>query len=183
MTWRGAGQLVAHLGRFLKFLLNLNIIPLFSAPYESYTNPHIEGGNSVFTQKLWTKHVFTDRLEIDRECDRFNAESQRFYEWKFKERLSKKGLRFLQHDQELVVESLRSTRGKKVTFIRRVQRWTEENNTCGIVLLNRFIPLSDTYNNQYVFTVINLETAALHVYSEHDGISTEIHRQPFPITW
>lgn len=183
MTWRGAGQLTAHLGRFLKFLLNLGITPLFSAPYASYTNPHIEGHNSVFAQKLWARHTFLDPEEIDPECDRFNTEDQRFYEWKFKERLSQKGLRFLKSNQPITTDILRSTRGKKITFLRRVERWIEEANTCGIVLLNKFVSLPEPYNNQFVFVVINLETATLHVYSEREGVSTEILRQPFPITW
>lgn len=183
MTFRGAGQLVAHLGRFLKFLLNLNIIPLFSAPYQSYTNPHIEGNNSTFAQKVWMKKTFSSLPEIDHECGRFNAELERFYQWKFKERLSLPGLRYLAPDYQVNTETLRSTRGKKVAFLRQVQRWVEENGHCGIVLLNRFIPLPDPYNNQYVFTVINLETTTLHVYSEQDGVSTEILREPFPMTW
>lgn len=183
MTWRGAGQLVAHLGRFVKFLLNLNIIPLFSAPYRSYTNPHIEGNNSTFARKVWMKKMFGSLDEIDRECGRFNAESERFFRWKFKEQLSKKGLRYLRLDQEVDTETLRSTKGKIVTFLRFVERWAEENERCGIVLLNKFVPLPDPYYNQYVFVVINLETATLHVYSEREGVSTEILRKPFPISW
>ncbi len=183
MTFRGAGQLAAHLGRFLKFLLNLNIIPLFSAPYQSYTNPHIEGNNSTFAQKVWMKKMFGSLPEIDRECKRFNAENERFYQWKFKERLRAQGLRYLRHDQKVELETLRSTKGKKVTFLRFVQRWSEEDGRHGIVLLNKFVPLPQPFNNQYVFAVINLETTTLHVYSEREGISTEILRKPFPMTW
>lgn len=183
MTFRGAGQLVAHLGRFLKFLLNLNITPLFSAPYQSYTNPHIEGHNSTFAQKVWMKKTFGSLPEIDHECGRFNAENERFYQWKFKERLHAQGLRYVHPDQQIECETLRSTKGKKVTLLRFVQRWTEEDGRYGIVLLNKFIPLPAPFNNQYVFAVINLETAILQIYSEREGISTEILRQPFPITW
>ena len=183
MTWRGAGQLTAHLGRFVKFLLNLNVTPLFSAPYRSYTNPHIEGNNSTFARKVWMKKMFGSLDEIDRECGRFNAESERFFRWKFKEQLSRKSLRYLRPDQDVDTETLRSTKGKIVTFLRFVERWAEEHERCGIVLLNKFVPLPDPYYNQYVFVVINLETATLHVYSEREGISTEILRQPFPISW
>jgi len=56
MTFRGTGHAEAHIGRFLKFLLNLGITPLFSAAYQSYTNPHVEGHNRTFTQKLWSQH-------------------------------------------------------------------------------------------------------------------------------
>lgn len=183
MTFRGARQLMAHLGRFLKFLLNLNITPLFTAPYQSYTNPHIEGNNSTFAQKVWARNTFTSVEEIDHECTRFNDENERFYQWKFKERLCAQGLRFLEANQDIALETLRSTRGKKVTFIRQVKRWAEEDNKHGVVLLNKFVSLPEQYNNQYVFTVISLETATLHVYSEHEGISTEIYTEPFPITW
>jgi len=183
MTFRGAGQLVAHLGRFVKFLLNLNITPLFSAPYQSFTNPHIEGNNSTFARKVWMKKVFGSLEEIDRECGRFNAENERFYQWKFKEQLSKKGLRFLRPDQHVDTETLRSTKGKRVTFLRQVERWAEQDEQCGIVLLNKFVSLPNSYYNQYVFVVINLETATLHVYSEREGVSTEILRKPFPMTW
>jgi hypothetical protein len=108
---------------------------------------------------------------------------EQFYQWKFKERLSGKGLRFFKPDQGIDTETLRSTRGKKITLLRQVQRWAEEDGRHGIVLLNKFIPLPAQFNNQYVFTMINLETATLHMYQEREGISTEILRKPFPMTW
>ena len=182
MTFRGTGSATAHIGRFMKFLLNLGVTPLFSAAYQSYTNPHIEGHNSTFTQKLWAKHTFTSPEDIDQECTRFNDESTTFYQWKFKERLSKKSLRYLHPNADVDTETLRSTKGKKICFLRFVQRWAEESAVGGIVVLNRFIPVPDVYINQYVFVELNLGTAALHVYSEQEGVSTEIFQQPFPYT-
>lgn len=181
MTFRGAGQVVAHLGRFLKFLLNLNIIPLFSAPYKSYTNPHIEGNNSTFARKVWTKNIFTSINEIRYEIERFNNELEKFYQWKFKERLSNKSLQFITNDSLIDTQTVHSTQRRKIAFIRFVERWSKLNKY-GIVLLNKFIALSEKYNNQYVFAVINIQTASLHIYSEHDSISVEIYNQPFPIT-
>ncbi|EQD58218.1 transposase, partial [mine drainage metagenome] len=85
-AFRGAIRHVAVIGRFLKFLLNHNVTPLFAAPYRSYANPHIEGHNRTFTEKLWAKHTFTSRAAIDKECARFNAESEEFFRFKFKQR-------------------------------------------------------------------------------------------------
>lgn len=182
MMFRGTGRAEAHIGMFLKFLLNLGITPLFSAAYQSYTNPHIEGHNRTFTQKLWAQHFFTSLEEIDRECERFNAESKTFYLWKFKERLAQKSLRYLRGDYTPVTDVLRSTKGKKVCFLRFVEPWSEEQHRYGFVIFNRFIEVPSVYNNQYVFAVLDLATATLYVYSEKAGSKNEIVRQPFPFT-
>lgn len=182
MTFRGAGRASGNVGRFLKFLLNLGITPLFAAAYQSYTNPHIEGHNRTFTQKLWSQHRFTAVDEIDRECERFNAESKKFYLWKFKERLTQKSLRYLREDDVPLIDILRSTRGKKICFIRFVERWSEEEFRCGFIVLNRFVAVPIEYTNQYVFVELDLLTATLHVRSERNGIATEIFSQPFPFT-
>lgn len=182
MTFRGTGAAQAHIGRFLKFLLNTGVTPLFSSQYQSYTNPHIEGHNRTFTEKLWTKHHFTSEEEIDRECERFNSESSEYYEFAFKERLQERSLRYMDSNHVPNTAIMRSTKRKKICFIRFVQRWKEEADTCGIVVLNRFIIIPAVYLNQYVFAQINLETVEIQVCSEHDGISSEILRKPFPYT-
>lgn len=182
MTFRGTGKVAAHIGKYLKFLLNLNIIPLFSAAYQSYTNPHIEGHNRTFTEKLWAKNFFSGVAEIDTECHKFNAESREFFEWKFKERLNAKGLRRLTKNSILDGEILRSTKGKKICFIRFVERWKESNETAGIVVLDRFIEVPKAYIGQYVFATLNLETTMIAITSEHQGIVTKIINQPFAFT-
>lgn len=182
MTFRGTGAGVARVGTFLKFLLNIGITPLFSAPYQSYTNPHIEGHNRIFTEKLWGRHVFKTIEEIDAECARFNDESREYYEYAFKERLAQKSLRFLVPERTIITDRLQDTRGKKVCFIRFVEQWLERGRASGIVLLNRFVVLPEAYLNQYVFVTVNLETAMLTITSEHDGIVDEILRQKFPYT-
>lgn len=182
MTFRGTGRVAGTIGRFLKFLLNAGVTPLFSAPYQSYTNPHIEGGNSTFTQKLWKRKRFTNADEIDRECARFNAEHQRFCNWKFKERLAQKSLRYMRDDRLVPTESLHSTKGKKICFIRFVQSWTGDEERYGIVLLDYFVDVPSEYNNQYVFVELNLQDTTLYVYQEREGVKIEILSQPFPVT-
>lgn len=182
MTFRGGGKAQVRIGMFLKFLLNLGVIPLFSSPYQSFTNPHIEGHNRTFTQNLWEQHSFATPGEIDAECARFNDESREYYEYAFHERLEDKRLRFLMPEQTIVTDRLLRTRGKKVCFIRFVEQWLERGGECGIVLLNRFVALPDAYCNQYVFVTADLGDATLAIVSEHDGIIDEILRQPFPYT-
>lgn len=182
MTFRGTGAGVARVGTFLKFLLNLGVTPLFSSPYQSYTNPHIEGHNRTFTEKLWSTHSFVDLSDIGRECERFNGESREYYEYAFAERLAQKSLRFLSPERTIITDRLQNTRGKKVCFIRFVEGWLERNRESGIVLLNKFVPLPEVYLHQYVFVTVYLETSILSITSEHDGIVDEILRQKFPYT-
>lgn len=182
MTFRGTGSGVARVGTFLKFLLNLGVTPLFSSPYQSYTNPHIEGHNRTFTDKLWGRNIFTNLEEIDTECERFNDESREYYEYAFQERRAQKSLRFLSPVRPIITDVLQGTRGKRVCFIRFVECWLERGRASGIVLLNKFVPLPEAYLNQYVFVTINLETSLLLITSEHEGIVDEILRQKFPYT-
>lgn len=183
MTFRGAGQVEAHLGQCVVFLLNRGVTPLFSSPYKSYTNPHIEGHNRTFTEKLWSAEHFTSEEQIDEACDRFNTESEEFYQWNFKDRLNNKTLRFLSettesHEREI----LRSAKGKKICFIRFVERWKEKSEECGVVILNRFVCVPDSCLNQFVFVTLDLEAATICVISEHDGHTTQILKQRFPYT-
>lgn len=182
MTFRGTGAGVARVGTFLKFLLNLGVTPLFSSPYQSYTNHHIEGHDRTFTEKLWNVHTFTDFPGIDTECERFNGESHEYYEYAFGERLAQKSLRFLLPERTIVTDRLQSSYGKKVCFIRFLERWLERNRESGIVLLNKIVPLPEAYLNQYVFVTVYLETSILSIVSEHNGIKDEILRQDFPCT-
>jgi hypothetical protein len=182
MTFRGTGRSVARIGTFLKYMLNMGVTPLFSSQYQSYTNPHVEGHNRTFTEKLWERHSFKILDEIDVECERFNAESREYYEYTFQEKLAQKSLQFLSPKRIIVTDHLQGTRGKKVCFIRFVERWLEHDRESGIVLLNRFVALPEAYNNQYVFVTVNLETAMLSITSEHDGVVDEILLQAFPYT-
>lgn len=178
--WRGAIGAEACIGRFLIFLLNLNMTPLFSAAYQSYTNPHIEGHNRTFTDKLWSRHTFTDRNDIDRECNRFNLESQEYFFYRFKERLQKKNLKYLTSADHIDDTVLHSTKGKKICFIRFVERWKESDDQVGMVILNRFVPVPEPYVNQYVLATLDLQSAMLRVVSEYDAVPRIIFEKSFP---
>ncbi len=180
MTFRGGGKHPAVVSRFLKFVLNCRVTPLFAAPYRAYTNPHIEGHNRTFTEKLWRRHTFRALDEIDRECARFNAESEEFFRFKFASRLTAKGLRYRGARTPINTETLRTTRGKQICFIRFVESWKERNDEIGIVVLERFIELPAAYLNQYVFAALDLSTATLSVCSETEGRVTRIRRLSFP---
>ena len=100
----------------------------------------------------------------------------------FKERLNKGNLRRM-HDRSIVdSEVLRTTREKKICFIRFVERWRETNEVAGVVVLNKFVEVPTPYLNQYVFVTINLETAMINIISESNGNIYQIINQRFEIT-
>lgn len=181
MQFRGTGRGVATIGHFLKFLLNLGVTPLFSSPYQSYTNPHIEGNNRTVGD-LWAANHFTDTDMLDGEIERFNGEHAAYVRWKFRERLADPSLRYLARDERIETDVLRSTQGKKVVFIRFVERWKVHGDTSGMVLLNRFVRVPDPFLGQYVLASLNLETAMLSVIEEHDGVASVIMEVPYPYT-
>ena len=129
-----------------------------------------------------SKNFFTAAGAIDKECNRFNAESREFFEWKFKDRLSGSGIHRLTESSIIDGQVLRSTKGKKVCFIRFVERWKETNEIAGIVVLDRFVEIPQAYVGQYVFVTLNLETSRLIVTSEHQGVFTEIINESFEYT-
>lgn len=180
MTFRGGGRSEAIVGRFLKFLLNRNVTPLFAAPYRSYTNPHIEGHNRTFAEKLWGRHTFTALTDIDRECTRFNAESEEFFRFKFAARLRAKHLRYTTSATKNDIEHLHTRKGKHIAFLRFVESWKERNEAIGIVVLDRFIDLPAAYMNQYVFASLDLQAAQLNVLSEVDQTVSIVRTLPFP---
>lgn len=75
---------------------------------------------------------------------------------------------------------LRSTKGKKICFIRFVERWKESDNRIGCVILNRFVSIPEPYVNQYVLATLDLGTAMLIVVSEYDRVPRTILTIPFP---
>lgn len=67
-----------RIGRFTKVLLNLGIVPLYSAVSHPWNNGETEGYNSVFARKFWNRLRFTDEEEIDTEIKQFNLEYAKY---------------------------------------------------------------------------------------------------------
>jgi hypothetical protein len=94
--------------------------------------------------------------------------------------LQAKGLRYRGRKTSINTETLATTRGKRIGFIRFVENWKERNEEIGIVVPERFIELPAAYLNRYVFAALDLAQAMLHVYSEHEGGVTVIRKTRFP---
>jgi len=101
LQWRGTASGKRAVGMVLKSLLNLNVIPLFGSPSKPWTNPHVEGHNRVFNEKVWNNNFFTSLEQIDRECDRFNKESLELFEYKYSQLVFNGKFRYIEPKQEI----------------------------------------------------------------------------------
>jgi len=167
--------------RFLKFLLNLNVIPLFGSPSKPWTNPHIEGHNRIFNEKVWGNNRFQNLEQMDYECDRFNQESLDYFQSRYANFIGNtSNLRYLREKQVPITDKLISTKNKKIYFIRFVESH-EYDKSAYINILNETIFIPEQYTHQFVFVEWILEKELLSIYSEYQQNITLIKQIKFKI--
>lgn len=178
LQFRGTARGKRAVGTFLRFLLNLNVTPLFGSPSKPWTNPHIEGHNRVFNDKVWNNNFFENIEQIDEECERFNEESLEFFKFKYSQLIFNGKFDYLEPKQEIITDRLTTTKGKKIYFIRFVESFDEDKKS-HITILNEKINLPEKYNHQFVFVEWNIGKEQLLFYSEFKKIITLIHQVSF----
>ena len=178
LQFRGTGRGKRVIGTFLKFLLNLNVTPLFGSPSKPWTNPHIEGHNRVFDEKVWRNNWFTSLKQIDKECERFNQESQELLEYKYAQLIVNSDFGYLESNRQIVTDKLKITKGKKIYFIRFVES-LDQGKTAHVIILNEIVHLPVKYTHQFIFVEWDLESEQLKVYSEYEKVITLIKQIKF----
>lgn len=180
LQFRGTASGKRAVGMFLRFLLNLGITPLFGSPSKPWTNPHIEGHNRVFNEKVWGKNFFTRLEQIDIECERFNQESLDLFKFKYSELIFNGNFRYLERNQQIIIDKLESKKNKKIYFIRFVESIDEQRKS-RVIILNEIITLPEKYNHQFVFVEWNIEKEQLSIYSEYQRVITLIKQIKFKL--
>lgn len=180
LQFRGTASGKRALGSFIMFLLNQDVTPLFGSPSKPWNNPHIEGHNRVFNEKVWRKNFFLTVQQIDQEAERFNQESIEFYNYKYGSLMLTKRYRYLTPSQSNAGDGLGFRKHKKIYFVRFVES-DETEHSSHIVIMNEVVNLPERYNHQFVFAEWNLETECLSIYSEYLGTKTLIHKTGFKI--
>ena len=180
LQFRGTAHGKRALGSFVVFLLNENVVPLFGSPSKPWNNPHIEGHNRVFSEKVWRKNRFTSLEHIDKELQRFNEESLELFRYKYVQHLTKKRYHHLDIGDVHTTDTLKTRKHKNIYFVRFVES-PEGKDSAQIHIMNDTVLLPEQYNHQFVFVDWNLYHQNLSVYSEHNNIRTLIHRIPFKI--
>lgn len=178
LQFRGSASGKRALGLFLNFLLNLNITPLFGSPSTPWTNPHIEGHNRVFSEKVWSRNFFSNLPQIDSELERFNSESRDYFKFRYESFVSERSFHYLLDAQPPSTSRLDSTKGKKICFIRFVESH-EFKVPAHIVIQNETIAIPEEYTHQFVFVEWDLEKELLSIYSEFEKNITLIQQIKF----
>jgi len=181
LQFRGTGSGKRFISPFLKFLLNLNIIPLFGSPSKPWTNPHIEGHNKVFSDKVWSRNRFTNLNQIDRECKRFNQESSGLFDFKYQDCIQfLKHKRYLTKQSKIEFKKLKTAENKKIYFIRFVEHKDTRKNSF-ITVLNEKIIIPEQYDHQFILVECNIGKNKLNIFSEFQKKIKQIHQVKFKI--
>ena len=178
LQFRGTARGKRYLGTVLRFLLNTGVTPLFGSPSKPWTNPHIEGHNRVFNEKVWSTNWFTDLSSIDVECERFNLESQELLQFKYAQTIVNSNFNYLESGRNIITDRLETTKEKKIYFIRFVESH-EKKSPSHIVIMNETIFLPEKYTHQFVFVEWDLAKEQLLIYSEFKKVTTFIKRIQF----
>ena len=181
LQFRGSGSGKKFLSPFLKFILNLNIIPLFGSPNKPWTNPHIEGHNKVFNDKVWSQNRFTNLGQIDTECQRFNNESLELFDFKYRGNLIFiKRKRYLTEKFKIEFTKLKTIENKKIYFIRFVENRDVQNNSF-FTILNEKVIIPEQYDHQFVFAECDIEKSKLNIFSEFQKNIQQVHQTKFKL--
>src|SRR3989344_2763981 len=179
LQFRGTARAKKAIGVFLKFLLNMGVTPLFGSPSKPWTNPHVEGHNRVFNEKVWGRNFFTGLEQIDHECEQFNRESLDLFRFRYSELVfngsTNGAFRYLGQSQSVNCANLETVRGKKIYFIRFVESF-ERTKKAHVTILNETVRIPEKFAHQFVFVEWNLEEEWLSIYSEYQGVSTLIEK-------
>ena len=152
----GSGSAPRTLSRFMVFLLNQQITPVFSVPRKPFSQASIEGNNSVFARKFWNSQTFRSLRALDRRLEWFNASSQRYTGYEPPPRAAR-----------------RKAFSPRVYFIRQVRETPDRPGSAAIDVLNEKIALPVSYANYFVLAEWNLRTERLTVFFEKDGKPTD----------
>lgn len=182
LQFRGTASGKRSIGKFLIFLLNLDVTPLFGSPSKPWTNPNVEGHNRVFNEKVWNRNHFTDLDHIDTECQKFNQESRELFEFKYAKQLINQHrlFNYLKKTSSADKINLRKTTGKKICFTRFVESF-EKSTNAQIVVMNETVELPEKYSHQFVFAEWHLDKEQLFVYTEYQKSRTLIRKLNFKI--
>jgi transposase len=153
-----------NISRAMKFLLENEVIPIFTVPKRPFTQASIEGNNSVFSRKFWNRIDFKSVEEVDEKIEWFNKSSIEYLGYsKPKEKKIK--------TEEFI---------PKVYLIRQVKE-DKEKKEGFISVLNEIIHLPKSYIKYYVLAEWNLKEEQIYIRFEKEKESEIIENIPFEI--
>jgi len=154
-----------NISKAMKFLLENQVIPLFTVPRKPFSQASIEGNNSVFSRKFWNRIEFKSVREVDEKLEWFNKASERYLNY--------------QKPKEITIQKKNFI--PKIYFIRQVREDKEQTGKAFINILNEKVFLPKSYINYFVLAEWNLKQEQLSIYFEKEQKSKMIKNLSFKI--
>lgn len=153
-----------NISRTMNFLLENQVIPIFTVPKRPFTQASIEGNNSVFSRKFWNRIEFKSIEEVDEKIEWFNKSS----------------IEYLGYRQPKVKKIKKEEFIPKVYLIRQVEE-DKEKKEGSINVLNEVIHLPKSYIKYYVLAEWNLKEERIYIRFEKEKESEIIKNISFKI--
>jgi hypothetical protein len=154
-----------NISKAMRFLLENQVIPIFSVPKKPFSQASIEGNNSVFSRKFWNRINFKAIKEVKTKLEWFNKASERYCNYqkpKAKKPIKKKFV-------------------PKIYFIRQVKEDKKKPNKASIDILNEKVFLPKSYINYFVLAKWNLKQERLYIHFEKERKLETIKKLTFKI--
>lgn len=175
-AFRGCIERKRSVGRVIRWLCSLGIIPIFNAPNSPWNNGSVEGGNSVFDRKPWQKFNFSSVDEIDQKLKEFNQAYETYLIPNYQDFLNHKipltnPLKFKAKDLKIFPQTI-------LYLLRTVQ---ERYGKYQVEILNIYLNLPAKLKGQYVIIELDLIGKTVKIYQEIEKTLILIYQNSFDI--
>ena len=151
-----------NISRVMHFLLQHQVVPIYSVPRKPFSQASIEGNNSVFARKFWRARHFDSLESVDQQLQWFNQST----------------LHYTGYQKPKCRQSCESFR-PRVYCLRQVRE--DDRGRSTISVLNESLELDPSYVSYFVIAEWSLDTERLDVHFERDRQLSTIHSQRFSI--
>lgn len=165
LSFIGSASGKRNISRSMKYLLEEEVIPMFSVPRKPFSQASIEGNNSVFSRKFWNREEFGNVEKVDEKLKWFNLASLRYTGYQPPEKTNRREGDFI----------------PRVYFIRQVRENQEEKGKAFIDVLNEKVFLPPSYINYFVLAEWNLKEERLLIHFEREKEPEVIEEISFKI--
>jgi len=165
LTLIGSASGKRNISKAMKFLLQNQVIPIFSVPKKPFSQASIEGNNSVFARKFWNKIRFNSLAEVDEKLEWFNKSSEQYTGYQKSPARKAPNKNFI----------------PRVYFIRQAQEDKDQTGKAHIDILNERVLLPQSYIHYFVLAEWNLKTEQLTIYFEKEQQPKIIKKLSFRI--
>jgi transposase len=160
----GSSSAKRTVSRVVQFLLQRQIVPIFSVPRRPFTQASVEGSNSMFARNFWKARTFTSVTDIDRQLAWLNQAVMKYHEY-----------------TPPPTRKRSNTFVPRVLFLRQVREHPEDPRMGYIDVLNECLCIPESFINYFVIAEWNLRTETIVVSLERDKKLQTIFDQSFQI--